>query len=362
MASHLRPLGTIVYNGKLHGRPLRGLLPVVKIILLTAGTNSGPEGSAAKVYWRVEGSLLELTTVRPVAFFAWNAQTFSERWMRRLSVFVMALARPFLYATNRAFATRVLHMPLRGVSRDRLDLLGEEYFKYRLQPFLKNDGLKQLKEVVDSGAQVVLVSQGLGHVMRPLAQHLGVSWVIANRLEFRDGIATGRLLEPVIRPRGLLAWITGAGPNGRRSAEQLVSDLDLVGVEQLEAAVVPAERNVAPRERPIVTFETRRESRPLSVRKAFAGKHVMLVGVTGFIGKVWLANTLMDLPETGRIYLLVRRQKSNPALHRFEKLVEASPVFDPLVREIRSRSPPVPERAGGGSRGRCHPGGAGTVC
>ena len=56
----------------------------------------------------------------------------------------------------------------------------------------------------------------------------------------------------------------------------------------------------------------------------------MLIGVTGFIGKVWLANTLLDLPEVERIYLLIRRQKSNPAERRFEKMVEDSPVFDPL--------------------------------
>jgi len=41
-------------------------------------------------------------------------------------------------------------------------------------------------------------------------------------------------------------------------------------------------------------------------------------------------NTLMDLPDVGCIYLLIRRQKSNPAQKRFEKLVEESPVFDPL--------------------------------
>jgi long-chain acyl-CoA synthetase len=58
----------------------------------------------------------------------------------------------------------------------------------------------------------------------------------------------------------------------------------------------------------------------------------MLIGVTGFIGKVWLVNLLMDLPEIGRIYLLIRRQKSNPAQRRFEKLVEDSPVFDPLYK------------------------------
>ncbi|MGC1435443.1 MAG: SDR family oxidoreductase, partial [Terriglobales bacterium] len=59
---------------------------------------------------------------------------------------------------------------------------------------------------------------------------------------------------------------------------------------------------------------------------------IMLIGVTGFIGKVWLVNLLMDLPEIGRIYLLIRRQKSNPAEGRFEKLVEESPVFDPLYK------------------------------
>ena len=40
----------------------------------------------------------------------------------------------------------------------------------------------------------------------------------------------------------------------------------------------------------------------------------------------------MDLPEIGRIYLLIRRQKSNPAQKRFEKMVEESPVFDPLYK------------------------------
>jgi thioester reductase-like protein len=67
---------------------------------------------------------------------------------------------------------------------------------------------------------------------------------------------------------------------------------------------------------------------------------VLLVGVTGFIGKVWLANTLLDLPEIGRIYLLIRRQKSNPAGKRFERVVEESPVFDPLFERKGSSLPP----------------------
>ena len=282
------------------------------------------------MYWRVEGSLLDLTVVRPVAFFTWNAQTFLERWVRRGLVFVMAVLRPVLYASNRIFATRVVHAVLRGISRDRLDLLGEEYFNYKLKPYLKQDGVELLKSVRDSGGDIVLISQSLDHVMRPLARYLGVSFIISNRLEFRDGIATGRLLNPVIRPRGLSARITGAGADGRRAPERLVRELDVRGPEVLENSVSPAERTVEALERPIVHFAPSNGKGPLSVRRALAGKHILLIGVTGFIGKVWLANTLMDLPDIGRIYLLIRRQKGNPALQRFEKLVGDSPVFDPL--------------------------------
>ncbi|MFY9647435.1 MAG: SDR family oxidoreductase, partial [Terriglobales bacterium] len=88
-----------------------------------------------------------------------------------------------------------------------------------------------------------------------------------------------------------------------------------------------------PRVRPIVYFDEKRYPARFSVRKALDGKRVMLIGVTGFIGKVWLANTLMDLPEIGKLYLLIRRQKSSPAQARFEKMMEASPVFDPVFEK-----------------------------
>jgi len=237
--------------------------------------------------------------------------------VRRGLVFLMAALRPILYATNRVFATRVVHSVLRGVSRDRLDLLGEEYFQYKLKPYLKPEGVARLKKLQASGADVVLVSQGLDHVMRPLAKYLGVRWMLVNRLDFRDRIATGRLLTPVIRPRGLFARITGAGPDGEREPLRLVRELGVADVSQMNAGVVSSKRRATCEPRPIVYFDGSRHAEPLSIRLALGGKHVMLIGVTGFIGKVWLVNTLLDLPEIGKIYLLIRRQKSNPAEARF---------------------------------------------
>jgi thioester reductase-like protein len=302
----------------------------------TVEQQNSNSGSAPTVYWRVEGSLLDLTVVRPVAFFTWNAQTFTERFRRRGLIFLMAALRPVLYSTNRKFATRVVHTVLRGVSRDRLDLLGEEFFQYKLKPRLKEQGVQQVRELVQSGADVVLVSQALEQIMRPLAQHLGVKYIVANRLEFRDGIATGRLLDPVIRPRGAFAPLRENMPDGRRAPKTLARHLD-ISLEELRESVTPAERRVALPPRPIVLFEGEKRVEKLSVRRAFAGKHVMLIGVTGFIGKIWLANTLMDLPEVGRIYLLIRRQKSNPAQQRFEKMMEESPVLDPLFERYGAK-------------------------
>src|ERR1700720_213197 len=151
------------------------------------GTRTGlpSDKTLGVTYWRVEGSLLELGALRPVLFFTWNSRSYAERWARRAGMAGMALLRPFMYAASRTFATRVLHALLRGVSRDRLDLLGEEYFEYVLKPRLKADGMQKLREWMAEHGQVVLVSQGLDHVMRPLARHLGVESLVANRLEFR---------------------------------------------------------------------------------------------------------------------------------------------------------------------------------
>jgi thioester reductase-like protein/phosphoserine phosphatase len=288
---------------------------------------------SSPVYWRVEGSLLELTTIRPIAFFTWNSQTFIARFVRRSLVFLMAILRPFLYAANRKAATRIVYSVLRGVSRDRLDSLGEEEFEYKLRPLLKPEGVRCLKALQATGAEVVLVSQGLDHVMRPLARHLEVRWIIANRLDFRDGVATGRLLSPIIRPRGILARIREAGPDGQQSPARWVRALGLRGPKALASAIVPVVRVEQPRVRPIVYFDEPRHAQPLSVRRALGGKRVLLIGVTGFIGKVWLANTLLDLPEIGKLYLLIRGQKSNPAQNRFEKMLEESPVFDPVFEK-----------------------------
>jgi Male sterility protein/haloacid dehalogenase-like hydrolase len=297
-----------------------------------AGKGLGGARVRETVYWRVEGSLLNLTAVRPVGFFTWNAQTFVERWARRGAMGVLAVARPFLYATHRVMATRLLHTVLRGVSRDRLDLLAEEYFQYALKPRLKQAGVDKLNEAIAGGGSVVLVSQGLEHIMRPLAKHLGVERILCNRLDFRAGRATGRLLDPVIRPRGPLARFIGSQPDGRVSREALLRILGFtMNPAVLDEAIQPARRAPKKIELPVVHFDSRGEAHPSSVRTALRGKQILLIGGTGFIGKVWLASVLACVPEIGRVVLLIRRHRTATALERFQRIVEESPAFQTLA-------------------------------
>ena len=99
----------------------------------------------------------------------------------------------------------------------------------------------------------------------------------------------------------------------------------------LDEAIRPAERISPKVNLPVVRFDTKYKGAKLSVREALRGKHILLIGGTGFIGKVWLASLLTDLPEIGRIHLIVRGNRSASALERFERMVEESPVYDRLA-------------------------------
>lgn len=68
--------------------------------------------------------------------------------------------------------------------------------------------------------------------------------------------------------------------------------------------------------------------------EALNGRHLLVTGVTGFLGKVWLAMVLEHLPQIGRVSVIVRpRSRRDSARDRFEKIIDTSPVF----RRLRAK-------------------------
>lgn len=149
-------------------------------------------------FFRVEGTLTDRTTIAAAAWLASNAQGIGERFARLGNV---ALAAPFKLAgdlTSGAAATRLTWMGVRGMSEDRLTLLGEEYFEKYLKDDVLDVGKELLKQARKQGRRIVLISDNIELVVGPLAELLEADDLICNRLEFRKMKATGRLEDPVI--------------------------------------------------------------------------------------------------------------------------------------------------------------------
>jgi putative phosphoserine phosphatase/1-acylglycerol-3-phosphate O-acyltransferase len=150
---------------------------------------------SAAAFFRVEGPLVQRSAAVAAAWLAANSQQMSQRIARLGAV---ALAAPLSLGRDATTATRMAWMGLRGMSADRLEVLGEEYFETHLRDHIRPVGRDLLARARREKLEIVLVSDHLDCIVRPLAASLNVSMVVANRMELRNHKATGRLEDPVV--------------------------------------------------------------------------------------------------------------------------------------------------------------------
>ena len=68
----------------------------------------------------------------------------------------------------------------------------------------------------------------------------------------------------------------------------------------------------------------------MTVRDTLAGKRLLVTGVTGFLGKVFVAFLLDRLPDLGRITVLSRGRRGQTPSERIRRIAERSPAWRPL--------------------------------
>jgi HAD superfamily hydrolase (TIGR01490 family) len=64
-----------------------------------------------------------------------------------------------------------------------------------------------VREHLDRGHVVAVVSGATRFVVRPIAQHLGIEHMLYTRLEVEDGVFTGRIIEPICFETGKIYWL-----------------------------------------------------------------------------------------------------------------------------------------------------------
>lgn len=152
----------------------------------------------AASYFDVDGTLVAGNLIDPTLFYLVNQATPLRSLQRVGRALAKAPAMALAELLDRRTFNELLFSTYEGMSEDRLVLLADEVFEARILPFLHEDAPDLVQKSRDIGHEIVLVSGALDVVLQPLADYLGGCTLIANRLEMKDRIATGKLLKPVV--------------------------------------------------------------------------------------------------------------------------------------------------------------------
>jgi HAD superfamily hydrolase (TIGR01490 family) len=149
-------------------------------------------------FFDVDGTLVRTNLLHPTVFYLVN----QPNPLRSLG----SLARTVLGGPRMALAEMIdrrrfnelLFAAYEGISRDRLLILADEAFETVLKRSLYPGAREMVQRCRTEGHEVVLVSGALDFLMDRFATYLGATGHISNRLEFKDGYATGKLLRPIV--------------------------------------------------------------------------------------------------------------------------------------------------------------------
>lgn len=152
----------------------------------------------AAAFYDVDGTLLDANVIHAYAYYARNVPTLTGKLLRSAG---LAAALPFYAVADkvgRKFFNDIFYRNYKGISEDRLYLLGEEMFDRVLKQRIYKDMVELMKRSRAEGYKQVLVTGAIEQIVRPLAEYLEVDDYFANRLEIVHGEATGQLIPPVL--------------------------------------------------------------------------------------------------------------------------------------------------------------------
>jgi HAD superfamily hydrolase (TIGR01490 family) len=149
-------------------------------------------------YFDVDGTLVRTNLLHPTLFYLLNQQTPLRSLGKLARAALRAPRLAIAELQDRRLFNELLFSAYEGMSRDRLLLLADEAFDSVIKRALYPNAKDLIARTRAQGHDVVFVSGALDFLMEPLAKHLGATSFIANRLEFAAGIATGKLVRPVV--------------------------------------------------------------------------------------------------------------------------------------------------------------------
>lgn len=153
---------------------------------------------ATAAFYDVDGTLVRTNVVHCYAYYAMNSGNPLSIAARTLGVTASLPLFGALDLLDRKTFNEFFYRYYAGMTEDRLVTLAEDMLEDVLRPALFPQAKDLIEEARRAGCRIVLVSGALDFTIRPLARYLGADDVIANKMQFVGGVATGKVVPPII--------------------------------------------------------------------------------------------------------------------------------------------------------------------
>ncbi len=163
--------------------------------------------SQAASFYDLEGTLVSTNLVHTLAFYSRRQEGLFSTVKKSIST----IAKLPMFGITDLYSRNVFNefffKSYKGESEDRLRYFSEELFENVLKPAIFPGTPDLIEKSKKLGHLQVVITGALDFSVAPLASYLGIEVFAANRLEFVNGIATGRLLPPVMASATKATWI-----------------------------------------------------------------------------------------------------------------------------------------------------------
>ena len=154
------------------------------------------KGKAA--FYDVDGTLIRTNVVHAYGYYALNEGSVRGIIGRAASTVASLPLFGALNFIDRKVFNEFFYRYYQGLTEDRLLTLAEDMFEDVIRPAIFPRAQDLIDEARRAGCTVVLVTGALDFTMRPLARHFGADDLIANKMQFVGGVATGKVIPPII--------------------------------------------------------------------------------------------------------------------------------------------------------------------
>lgn len=199
---------------------------------------------AGLAFYDLDGTLVSSNVVTQYAWYARKLESRAAVAARLAKLLVSAPLLIGLELYSRRRFNEVFYRSYGGMRREWLEQMAEglyaEVFERALYP-----GAEDLVGADHAaGYRTVLVTGSLDFALAPLVRRLGLDDVIANRLVFEDGVATGEMMPPVLAGREKVeAMMRMCRQYNVEAAESKAYSDSVSDVPMLEAVGTPVATN-----------------------------------------------------------------------------------------------------------------------